>query len=456
MSQRAHVVIQFVLLVLWAFVLMADNPRYASCQSCSNPQYFWTSPNPYRNFWNANIGNVTVEIDEMFSTQYPSVPDAAARIEAGQREWNGQNLCAANVNFVGFSLRAFTATEKTSQPPNAKVYWVVADPQTGSYGGIVSYYSLNRTVSALVKVHPGGTWTQLQIGSTFNHLGSHEIGHSFNLGHCTTVCSPDSIMGGACFCPNDTIGPGTCDIEKVRELYCPTPCPESCDFNECWNCVPADPCTYPISGCPSGYSRQTSSDMERAGIPTGCCQPGSPVLIDVSGNGFNLSSAENGVIFDIAGNGTPTRFAWTSTGSDDAWLALDRNGNGTIDNGTELFGNFSPQPSPPQGQERNGFLALAEYDKTANGGNYDGKITSLDSVFTSLRLWQDVNHNGVSEASELKALNVLGLSSIELDYKMSKKTDEFGNVFRYRAKLTDLHGAQMGRWAWDVFLVSAP
>ena len=455
MSRRTHVVIQFLLLVLWAFVLMADNPRSASCQSCSNPPYFYKTPNPYRNFWNANIGNVTVEIDETFSTQYPSVPDAAARIEAGQREWNGQSLCAANVNFIGFSQRAFTTTEKTSAPPNAKVYWVVADPQNNSYGGIISYYSLNRTVSALVKVHPGGTWTQLQNPYTFNHLGSHEIGHSFNLSNCTTVCSPDSIMGGACFCPNDTVGPGPCDIEKVRELYCPTPCPESCDFNACWNCVPADPCTYPITGCPSGYSRQTDTG-ERGGTFTGCCEPGSPVLIDVSGNGFNLSSAENGVTFDIAGDGTPTRFAWTSTGSDDAWLALDRNGNGTIDNGTELFGNFSPQPSPGQGQERNGFLALAEYDKTANGGNYDGKITSLDSIFTSLCLWQDVNHNGVSEASELKPLKVLGLSSIELDYQTSKKTDEFGNVFRYRAKLTDLHGAQMGRWAWDVFLVSAP
>src|SRR5678815_2952720 len=156
MSRRTHVVIQCLLLVLWAFVLMADNARSVSSQSCSNPQYYWTIPNHFKNFWNANIGNVTVEIDEMFSTQYPSVPDAAARIEAGQREWNGQDLCAANVNFVGFSQRAFTATEKTSQPPYAKVYWVVQDPQSGSYGGIISYYSGSRTISALVKVHPGG------------------------------------------------------------------------------------------------------------------------------------------------------------------------------------------------------------------------------------------------------------------------------------------------------------
>ena len=185
----------------------------------------------------------------------------------------------------------------------------------------------------------------------------------------------------------------------------------------------------------------------------GCVDYNTPIVVDLAGNGFNLTNPQSGVTFNLNTLGGKEKLAWTSGGSDEAWVVLDRNGNGTIDDGTELFGDVTPQPDPPAGEKKNGFRALAEHDRLANGGNANGQIDRGDSVFSSLRLWQDTNHDGLSQSSELHTLPSKNVAAIELDYKLSKKTDNNGNQFSFRAKVKSSDGQQLGRWAWDVYLV---
>ena len=87
------------------------------------------------------------------------------------------------------------------------------------------------------------------------------------------------------------------------------------------------------------------------------------------------------------------------------------------------------------------------------GGNEDGNITAADTVFSNLRLWIDANHNGISEPEELHTLASLNIKALELDFKDSHRVDEYGNQFRYRAKVRDTIEGHVGRWAWDVWLV---
>jgi hypothetical protein len=239
--------------------------------------------------------------------------------------------------------------------------------------------------------------------------------------------------------------------QVIAQEQCPTPTPTpTCEFTG------EEISSTTVGQCDTGESPvctdwidndcDGSIDSQDPG-----CVCTTPIVIDTLGNGFDLTSLADGVFFDIQGSGTPIQLSWIQ--GDDAWLVLDRNGNGKIDDGRELFGNFTPQPVS---NEANGFLALAEFDKSTQGGNGDRKIDGLDAIFSSLQLWQDTDHNGVSEAGELRTLSALGLIMIDLDYKESKRRDKHGNWFRYRSKAKDSHDAQLGRWAWDVFLLRAP
>lgn len=284
-------------------------------------------------------------------------------------------------------------------------------------------------------------------------------------------------------------------VEKLdqSELICPVKCRKCLTRPNAYGLCPngyvkANNCCWPrnIAGYPGGCNGPTLDDgscetgfVESGGICTrsaafiqqcfqnggdyddfgcgctGSCQEGgscSPIVVDVLGNGLSLTNANNGVNFNLDYVGEAERLGWITSGSDDAWLVLDRNNDGVIDSGKELFGNVTAQEPAPQNQ-MNGFRALALFDGAGYGGNGDGKINRNDAIFDRLRLWRDDNHNGISESCELFLLRDLGLRRIDLDYRESQRVDAHGNQFKFRSRVYDSDDAQLGRWAWDVFLV---
>jgi hypothetical protein len=157
---------------------------------------------------------------------------------------------------------------------------------------------------------------------------------------------------------------------------------------------------------------------------TGYNQPCSPIVINLANGPWVLSGVEDPVHFDIDADGTREWITWLGRGEPLAFLALDRNANGNIDNGAELFGTATPLQS--RVTAANGFEALKDYD-----ANMDGVVDDRDPVWPRLLLWQDSNHNGVAEPNEISDVAATGVTGLHTFYRETRRTDSNGNAFRY-------------------------
>jgi trimeric autotransporter adhesin len=146
--------------------------------------------------------------------------------------------------------------------------------------------------------------------------------------------------------------------------------------------------------------------------------PRDPLVLDLDGNGIETTapSSISPILFDHTGNGIKTGTGWVSP--NDGFLVLDRNGNGTIDTGAELFGDSTPLSGG--GLAADGFAALADLDS-----NTDGVVDASDARFVELRVWRDLNQDGLSQAGELSTLAATGIASLTVAH--SNDTVDLGN-----------------------------
>lgn len=184
------------------------------------------------------------------------------------------------------------------------------------------------------------------------------------------------------------------------------------------------------------------------------CEAGaSPIMLNLDTGSIRLTGFAHGVSFDLSGSGVPWLIGWTQANTRVGFLALDRDGDGLITSGKELFGTVTDQPPLQPREQRNGFRALGVFDDPARGGNADGIISAADAIFSQLRLWIDSNHDGISQPSELLSLPQAGIRAISLHYTRMRYTDTFGNQFRFKSGVTMSSGTSRDRReAVDVFL----
>ena len=168
-------------------------------------------------------------------------------------------------------------------------------------------------------------------------------------------------------------------------------------------------------------------------------------MVDLDGTGIQTTSLDNGVIFDYSGDGNPVQTAWAAPG--DGLLVRDLNGNGRIDNGSELFGSFTRLKNGEQAA--NGCQALAELDV-----NKDGIVDRNEASKAGILIWRDSNSNGIADPGELLTFAQAGIMSIETGFTESSDVDANGNPLRWQGSFIRSDGSRGS--AIDVLFVTGP
>ncbi|MCZ6106247.1 DUF2974 domain-containing protein, partial [Campylobacter ureolyticus] len=175
---------------------------------------------------------------------------------------------------------------------------------------------------------------------------------------------------------------------------------------------PLDPSSYPYFPDNDGTTRP----LDPYTLPNIFSQVYDPLTLDLNGDGkISTLNLSDGVYFDHNKDGVAFKSSWI--GKEDGILVFDKNNNGLIDNGSELFGNFTEIEESKFAI--NGYHALSLQDS-----NNDGKIDSLDENFSKLKIWQDLNSDGISQANELKTLEEHGIKSISLNFSKPTNSDD--------------------------------
>ncbi|HEX7193070.1 MAG TPA: hypothetical protein VF381_15980 [Thermoanaerobaculia bacterium] len=260
-----------------------------------------------------------------------------------------------------------------------------------------------------------GIQTPCNSLGNFDALIAHELGHSLGL-YDTYLVDPNSCLGAIMSSDPEYVFSDECQIVQANfmtpgEIPPPPPDPGQCGDAD-W-----------VSGC-------------------------SPIVINFEAGGYTLTGSDDPVLFDIAASGTPRWIGWTAAGANEAFLALDRDNNGRITSGAELFGTATLLADGSTA--RNGFEALRELDD-----NRDGFIDDQDAVWPRLLLWRDLNHNGISEPDEISPVASSNLRRIRLDYHWAGRRDKHGNAFKYEAQveLSTDDGKVYMRPVYDIFFV---